>query len=71
MIRMCIMISALQVNYLIHSAPYHLSEVPFFHWHFKIVPRIKTPGGFEIGTRIQVNTVYPEESAEMFQKCKV
>ncbi|MDY6974537.1 MAG: galactose-1-phosphate uridylyltransferase, partial [Thermodesulfobacteriota bacterium] len=58
-------------NYVIYSAPYRMSDVPFFHWHFKIVPRIKTPGGFEIGTRIHVNTVYPEESAEMLQRCEV
>ncbi|MDY6843807.1 MAG: galactose-1-phosphate uridylyltransferase [Thermodesulfobacteriota bacterium] len=58
-------------NYVIQSTPYPLSDVPFFHWYMRIVPRIKMPGGFEIGTRIHVNTVYPEESAEMLRECKV
>ncbi|MDY6863452.1 MAG: HIT domain-containing protein, partial [Thermodesulfobacteriota bacterium] len=57
-------------NFIIHSVPYTLSDVPFFHWYLRIVPRIVTPGGFEIGTRIHVNIVYPEESAEILRNCK-
>lgn len=55
-------------NYVIHSAPYPLSEVPFYHWHLQILPRIQTPGGFEVGTRISVNPVTPEESAKKLKE---
>ena len=58
-------------NYVIHNPPYPLSDVPFFHWYLRIVPRIKTPGGLEIGTRIHVNTIFPEKSAELLRDCKI
>jgi UDPglucose--hexose-1-phosphate uridylyltransferase len=51
-------------NYVIFSSPYNLSEVPYYHWHLKIEPRLLTPGGFEVGTKINVNPTSPEESAE-------
>lgn len=54
-------------NYVIYNAPYHLSDVPFFHWYMRLIPRIKIAAGFEIGTRIGVNTVYPEESAKILR----
>ena len=58
-------------NYVFRVAPYPLSEVPFYHWHIQILPRTKIIGGFERGTRIPVNTVFPEESARMLRECEV
>ncbi len=57
-------------NYVFRIAPYHLSKVPFYHWHIQILARTKIIGGFEQGTRIPVNTVLPEESAKMLRECK-
>ena len=56
-------------NFVIRTAPYALSEVPFYHWHIQIMPRTKILGGFERGTRIQVNTILPEDSAQMLRGC--
>ena len=56
-------------NFVIRTAPYVLSEVPFYHWHIQIMPRTKILGGFERGTRIQVNTIVPEDSAQMLRGC--
>ncbi len=58
-------------NFVIRSVPYHLSDVPFYHWYIQFLPRTKILGGFERGTRIQVNTVLPDESAKMLRECKV
>ena len=58
-------------NFVVRTAPYALSEVPFYHWHIQIMPRTKILGGFERGTRIQVNTILPEESAHMLRECRV
>jgi UDPglucose--hexose-1-phosphate uridylyltransferase len=33
------------------------------HWFIEIVPRLTTPAGFELGSRIVVNTLYPEQAA--------
>ena len=56
-------------NFVVRTVPYPLSEVPYYHWHIQIMPRTKILGGFERGTRIQVNTVLPEVSAKMLREC--
>jgi UDPglucose--hexose-1-phosphate uridylyltransferase len=56
-------------NFVIRTAPYALSEVPYYHWYIQIMPRTKILGGFERGTRIQVNTIVPEDSAQMLREC--
>lgn len=56
-------------NFVIRTAPYALSDVPFYHWYIQIMPRTKILGGFERGTRIQVNTIVPEDSARMLRDC--
>jgi UDPglucose--hexose-1-phosphate uridylyltransferase len=56
-------------NFVFRTTPYALSAVPFYHWHIQIMPRTKILGGFERGTRIQVNTILPEESAQMLREC--
>ena len=57
-------------NFVIRTTPYPQSDVPYYHWHIQIMPRTKILGGFERGTRIQVNTVLPEVSAKMLRECK-
>lgn len=57
-------------NFVIRNAPYPMSSVPFYHCHIQLLPRIKILGGFERGTRIQVNTILPEVSARMLRECK-
>lgn len=57
-------------NFVVRSVPYPLSDVPFYHWYIQFLPRTKILGGFERGTRIQVNTILPEVSAKMLRECK-
>ena len=56
-------------NFVFRTTPYAIYAVPFYHWHIQIMPRRKILGGFERGTRIQVNTILPEESAQMLREC--
>lgn len=35
-----------------------------YHWHFKIIPRITTSAGFELGTGMYINTIAPEDAAK-------
>jgi UDPglucose--hexose-1-phosphate uridylyltransferase len=58
-------------NIVFRNPPYHLCDVPFYHWHVKIAPHIVTPGGFELGSRMSVNVVSPEEAAEHLRKTDI
>jgi UDPglucose--hexose-1-phosphate uridylyltransferase len=51
-------------NLVFRNPPYALRDVPFYHWHLQIVPHTKTPGGFELGSRIGVSVVTPEAAAQ-------
>lgn len=57
-------------NFVIRTAPYPMDRVPFYHWFIQFLPRTKILGGFERGTRIQVNTIPPELSAKMLRECR-
>lgn len=51
-------------NLVMYSAPSdggHAEMV--FHWHLKLVPKLSTPAGFEMGSAMSINTVPPEEAA--------
>lgn len=37
---------------------------PFFRWHIRILPRLATAAGFEMGSGMSINTVLPEEAAQ-------
>jgi len=50
-------------NYFFHCAPHTMQGAPFYHLYLQILPRLTTPGGFEVGTNIPVNTVWPEDVA--------
>ncbi len=58
-------------NFVIRNAPYPLAKVPFYHWHIQLLPRVKIAGGFEQGSHIPVNTIYPEESARLLRECTI
>ncbi|MBI3864951.1 MAG: galactose-1-phosphate uridylyltransferase [Planctomycetia bacterium] len=36
----------------------------YFLWHIRVLPRLTTPAGFELGSGMSINTVRPEEAAE-------
>jgi UDPglucose--hexose-1-phosphate uridylyltransferase len=48
-------------NLVVYSAPDDGHEA--FHWHIKIVPRLTTQAGFEMGSAMGINTVAPERAA--------
>ena len=50
-------------NFVIYSAPPGDEDREYFVWHLRIVPRLLTPAGFELGSGIPVNPSSPEEAA--------
>jgi UDPglucose--hexose-1-phosphate uridylyltransferase len=49
-------------NLTIDSAPRGESDEPYFVWHMRIVPRLATAAGFELGSGMAINTVLPEDA---------
>ncbi len=50
-------------NYIIHSAPAGEEDRRFYLWHLEILPRLTMIAGFEMGSRIFINTAAPEATA--------
>ncbi|MDP3879142.1 MAG: galactose-1-phosphate uridylyltransferase [Dehalococcoidales bacterium] len=42
---------------------------PYYHWHIRIVPRLTTIAGFEIGSGIYISPALPEETARLMRQC--
>lgn len=51
-------------NYYIHSAPTDGSKYPYYHWHLEVIPKLTTPGAFEMGTSMWINITTPEHAAD-------
>ena len=56
------------LNLVIHSGPPHLGENPFYHWHIEILPRLIQAGGFEWGSGSFINSVRPEDAAQLLRE---
>ncbi len=50
-------------NYIIHTAPFDHGELPHYHWHIEIIPRLTNVAGFEWGSGFYINPVPPESAA--------
>ncbi len=50
-------------NYVLHTAPFDVPEMPHYHWHIEVIPRITKVAGFEWGAGFYINPVPPERAA--------
>jgi UDPglucose--hexose-1-phosphate uridylyltransferase len=53
-------------NLIVKSAPY--SRLGNFHWRIEILPRTTTTAGWEWGTGLQINTMFPEDAAHLLRE---
>jgi UDPglucose--hexose-1-phosphate uridylyltransferase len=51
-------------NVVVHTAP---RDGTPFHWYVEVIPRVSVVAGFEQATGILVNTVPPDQAAEMLR----
>jgi UDPglucose--hexose-1-phosphate uridylyltransferase len=58
-------------NLTIDTAARGDEDKPYFSWHIRILPRLTTPAGFELGSGMSINTVLPEDAAEFLRKVEV
>jgi len=54
-------------NYVLHSAPLQEKQSEQYHWHLEILPRMTGVAGFEWGSGFYINTVAPEEAAQVLR----
>lgn len=54
-------------NLAIDLPPRGDEDQSYFLWHLRIVPRLSTPAGFELGSGMSINTVLPEEAASFLR----
>ena len=57
-------------NFVIDSSPVDQSGNRHYHWHIEILPRLSTRAGFEIGSGMNINSIFPETCAENLRKQK-
>jgi len=55
-------------NYIIHTAPFDQQELPHYHWHIEIIPRLTKLAGFEWGSGFYINPVPPEDAAAFLRE---
>ena len=58
-------------NYIIHTAPFDHQELPHYHWHIEIIPRLTKVAGFEWGSGFYINPVPPEDAAGFLRDVEV
>jgi UDPglucose--hexose-1-phosphate uridylyltransferase len=58
-------------NYIIHTAPFDMSELPHYHWHIEVIPRLTKVAGFEWGSGFYINPVRPESAASFLREVKL
>jgi len=55
-------------NLVIDSTTTYDEDDPYYHWHIRIIPRLSTIAGFEMGSGIYISTSLPEETAEYMRQ---
>ena len=58
-------------NSVLHTAPFHQPDLPYYSWHFEIFPRTTRVAGFEWGSGYFINTVYPETAAKILREANI
>ncbi len=55
-------------NFYLHTAPCNGEDHSYYHWHWTILPKTAVWAGFEIGTRMEISTIEPEEAAKFLRE---
>ncbi|MEK7281026.1 MAG: galactose-1-phosphate uridylyltransferase [Chloroflexota bacterium] len=55
-------------NYMVLTSTTDDTNDPYYHWHIRIIPRLTTIAGFELGSGMSINTVFPEDTAKFMRE---
>jgi len=61
--RMKAILSDPPYNFMVHTAPFEHSGIPYYHWHIEVIPKLTSVAGFEWGTGFYINPTPPEDAA--------
>ena len=54
-------------NFVLHTAPLEDDDLPYYHWHLEIMPKLTRVAGFEIGSGFYINPTPPEDAAQFLR----
>jgi UDPglucose--hexose-1-phosphate uridylyltransferase len=55
-------------NYMFDTSTTEDEDDPYYHWHIRIVPRLTTIAGFEMGSGMYITTAVPEDTARVIKQ---
>lgn len=55
-------------NFYLHCAPSDGMDHGYYHWHWTIIPKTSTWAGFELGARMEISTIRPEDAAKYLRE---
>lgn len=58
-------------NFILHTSPFGMENVEYYHWHFEIMPKLTKTAGFEWGSGFYINPTSPEEAAEFLREARI
>lgn len=58
-------------NFILHTAPLGEPELPYYHWHFEIMPKLTLMAGFEWGSGFFINPTPPEDAAQYLREVQL
>jgi UDPglucose--hexose-1-phosphate uridylyltransferase len=57
-------------NFYLKTAPCDGGDYQFYHWHFTILPKTGIWAGFELGARMEISSIAPENAAAYLKKIR-
>ncbi len=58
-------------NFILHTAPVREPNIPHYHWHFEIMPKLTLMAGFEWGSGFFINPTPPEDAATYLREVEL
>ncbi len=55
-------------NFVLHTAPLGEDDLPYYHWHLEIMPKLTRVAGFEMGSGFYINPTPPEDAAQYLRE---
>lgn len=71
LLRMSSLLNNPPYNFIVHTSPIEKFELPNYHWHIEIMPRLTRVAGYEWGTGFYIVFTSPEKAAKYLREVKI
>jgi UDPglucose--hexose-1-phosphate uridylyltransferase len=58
-------------NFILHNSPCNMNNLPYYHWHIEIIPKLTKVAGFEWGTGFHINPTLPEDATKYLREAEI